>query len=173
MPLPNPADETRFADAFRRARILGLALCYGTIVPYGLVWFLAVFNGDAARFGEALGGAYPLPLDRPVVLLLLALAAAELAAVPFVGRFFAAQARRQTDLGSALQRLLNGHVVACALLEAVAVYGLVMGFVEGPGAAPLTLAMLLVPPVAYPFLVAGETAWRQALESPAAGVIRG
>ena len=60
-----------------------------------------------------------------------------------------------------------------ALLEAVAVYGLVMGFVEGPGIAPLTLAMLLVPPVAYPFLVPGEAAWRQSLESPAAGVIRG
>lgn len=173
MTLPNPADETRFAEAFRRARVLGLALCYGTILPYGLVWFLAAFQGDAARLREALGGTFALPLDRPVVLILLALAAAELAATPLVARFFAAQARRQADLGSALQRLLNGHVVACALLEAVAVYGLVMGFVEGPGTAPLTLAMLLVPPVAYPFLVPGESAWRQAVELPTAGVIRG
>lgn len=129
MPLPDPADETRFAEAFRRARILGLALCYGTILPYGLVWFLAAFQGDAARFREALGGA--------------------------------------------LHRLLNGHVVACALLEAVAVYGLVMGFVEGPGTAPLTLAMLLVPPVAYPFLVPGEAAWREAVAGPTGGLIRG
>lgn len=173
MPLPNPADETRLAEAFRRARILGLALCYGTVLPYGTVWFLAAFQGDAARFGEALGGALPLPLDRPVVLALLALAAVELAAVPFVARFFAAQARRQGDLGGALHRLLNGHVVACALLEAVAVYGLVMGFAEGPGTAPLTLAMLLVPPVAYPFLVPGEAAWREALEGPMGGLVRG
>lgn len=173
MPLPDPADETRFAEAFRRARILGLALCYGTILPYGLVWFLAAFHGDAARFREALGGALPLPLDRPVVFLLLALAAAELAAAPLVARFFAAQARRQADLGRALHRLLNGHVVACALLEAVAVYGLVMGFVEGPGTAPLTLAMLLVPPVAYPFLVPGEAAWREAVAGPTGGLIRG
>lgn len=173
MPLPNPSDEARFSEAFRRARILGLALCYGTVLPYGIVWFMAAFHGDAARLGEALGGAFPVPLDRPVVLALLALAAAELAAVPFVARFFAAQARRQADLDQTLQRLLNGHVVACALLEAVAVYGLVLGFAEGPGTAPLTLAMLLAPAVAYPFLVPGEAAWRETVESSTAGLIRG
>ena len=84
MPFQDPVDETRFAEAFRRARLLGLALCYGTIIPYVVVWFLAAFNGDGALLKEALEGAYPLPLDRPVVLTLLALATAELAAVTFV-----------------------------------------------------------------------------------------
>ncbi|OQA34642.1 MAG: hypothetical protein BWY56_01858 [Acidobacteria bacterium ADurb.Bin340] len=173
MPFQDPVDETRFAEAFRRARLLGLALCYGTIIPYVVVWFLAAFNGDGALLKEALEGAYPLPLDRPVVLTLLALATAELAAVPFVARGFAAQARRQTDLSRALQRLLNGHVIACALLEAVAVYGLVMGFAEGPGTAPLTLAMLLVPAVAYPFLVHGEPTWRAVAGTVVGGANRG
>lgn len=156
----SPESEALYTSFRRRAQVLGFALCYGVVVPYLAVWVMVAFQGDLPAALEALRGPSPMPWGQPVLQALILLATAQVVAAALLRGRFLAQARLEPTLQRALQRLTSGQVVLCALLEAVAIYGLVLAFVVGPGAAPLTLLLLAVPPMTYPLVVPGEAAWR-------------
>lgn len=156
----SPESEAVFQSFRRRAQILGIALCYGVLVPYLAIWAMVVFQGDLPTLMAALRGNPPVPWGHPVVQALALLAGSQVAGAFLLRSRFLAQAKAERTLPGALQRLTSGHVVLCALLEAVAIYGLVLAFVAGPGTAPLTLLLMAVPPMAYPLVVPGEEAWQ-------------
>ncbi len=60
--------------------------------------------------------------------------------------------------------LRTGSIIACALVEAVAINGLVLGFVLGPALASLSLILMLVPPCYCLLNLPQEAAWRDSCE---------
>ena len=137
-------------------RILAFAMCYGGPAVCALVYAVAVLEG---RWGLFLQGPGTVPWQNPLVLGLLAASAITLAGAFVLPGVLTLNPQRNNL--PPLTVLRTRCIVGFAMLEAVAIYGLVLGFVLGTAVATLTLALLLVPPILCPFVLPGETQWRE------------
>lgn len=147
--------EKELQAALRVTRLITLAICLGGPVLYILVYGMVVLKGQWALF---LQGFDQVPWRTPLVLVLLALSATTLAGAFRLPRTLATgQPQKRLP---ALLALRTGSIIACALVEAVAIYGLVLGFVLGPTVAPLSLALMLVPPCYCLLNLPQEGTWR-------------
>jgi F0F1-type ATP synthase membrane subunit c/vacuolar-type H+-ATPase subunit K len=148
--------EKELQTALRSTRILALAMCCGGPASYIAVYGLTVLDGRWERFLQGLGS---IPWQQPVVPALLAVSAMTLAGVfalpGLLGRVRSAQASQPP-----LAVLRARSIISYALLEAVAIYGLVLGFIVGPAAASLSLVLMLAPPVLGLTLMPSEPVWR-------------
>jgi|GEM_PF-4165703 len=162
MPL-DPEVEALLDLSYRKARIAGLAICYGAVASYLVVCFVAVFRSDAFLLLQSLQGKPGVPWHHPLVLGLMILTVTQLAFLPTLRGVLMGKAARANQ-AAAMPLAFSATVVLCALLETVAIYGLVLCFAMGPAAAPLSLLMMLIPPVAYPLLVPQRDAWQSLAE---------
>ncbi len=159
MPALSPDDRLQFQRAWLLTRLVAWALCFGAPAVYALVFALTVLKGPwavALRLG--------IPWTHPAVLGTVFLSVGTLGAAFLLGPLFMNQLRREPSLPRAVAVSRQGTVVSCALLESVAIFGLVAGVLAGPGAAPLALLLFLVPPAGYLILVPGPQAWLAVLE---------
>lgn len=138
------------------SRIIAFALCFGAPMMYLFLLVRITFHGD---FGPMLAGFHGVPWGDLRVIVLCSLSVATLAGAPLISAMFWGRANRATTTGELLGKLRTGHIILCALLESVAIYGLVLGFLIGPGAGPLCLLMILVPPLGYLLLIPGSRSW--------------
>lgn len=162
----DPEVEGLLNLSFKKARLVGLALCYGAIASYLVVFFVAAFHGDAALLLRSLQGNPGVPWRHPLVLVLVILTITQLAFLPTLRGVLLAKAAQAKHVAAAMPQAFSATVILCALLETVAIYGLILGFAVGPATAPLSLLMMLMPPVAYPLLIPQREAW----QSLAAGI---
>lgn len=160
MPALNPTDRAQFAQGWAVTRMVALALCFGAPLAYAVVLVTAVLKGNLAHL---LTG--PIPWSHPAVLGALFLSLGSLGGAVLVAPLFQGRLRRNPELVLALALSRQATVVTCALLESVAIFGLVAGVLAGPGAAPLALALFLVPPAGYVLLVPGAQTWLDLLEA--------
>ncbi len=160
MPALSPDDQRQFLRAWTLTRLLAWALCFGAPLVYALVFAMTVLTGpltQAFRVG--------VPWTHPAVLGTACLSVGTLGAMFLLGPLFMNQLRRDPTLARAVAVSRQATVVSCALLESVAIFGLVAGMLAGPGAAPLALLLFLVPPAGYLILVPGPQAWLAVLEA--------
>ncbi len=137
------------------ARLLGFALCFLAPAIYLLVLVLVVFHGDLRPL---FAGFHTVPWGDLRIIVLSMTGLALVAAGPFLVHQFWVRAHAAATAEELFASLRTGHVIHCALLESVAIFGLVIGFTVGPAAGPVCLVLLLVPPVGYPLLVPGARA---------------
>lgn len=152
MTLP-PDLEARVQSRYQLARIVGLGTCYAAPAIYAVLLFLVPLQGHLG----ALRDITAVPWSNPLTLGLLIVTAGNLGTTFVMKEILLAPARTP-------ERLFTVHVVLCALLEAVAIVGLVMGLVLGAPAAPLAFLLLLVPAALYPFVLPTRETWRTHLE---------
>lgn len=158
----NEPQEQELKTGLLVTRILAFALCYASPVLYALVYGIAVLTNRWSLFLQGFG---TVPWTNPLVLGLLTVSATTLAgAFLLPDLLLRAQLRMKLP---PLPALRTRSLIAFAMLEAVAIYGLVLGFVVGPPVASLTLALLLVPPAACPLLLGSEEQWRERLRDHA------
>jgi len=158
MSLTEP-QEKELQAALRVTRIIALAICLGGPVIYILVYGMVVLKGQWSLF---LQGFKQVPWGKPLVLALLALSATTLAGAFRLPRTLATGQPQQQF--PPLIALRTGSIIACALVEAVAINGLVLGFVLGPALASLSLILMLVPPCYCLLNLPQEAAWRDSCE---------
>lgn len=151
------AQEKELQTALRVTRILAMAMCCGGPAAYLVVYGLAVLQGNWGLFLQGFGH---VPWSQPIVPALLAVSAMTLAGAFVLPGILAARQAQQPPLAALRAR----SVISCALLEAVAIYGLVLGFVAGPAVASLSLILMLVPPALSLALLPSEAAWREVCE---------
>jgi len=154
--IPSEAQEKELRTTLLVLRIQAFAMCYAAPGIYAVVYGLAVLQG---RWNHFLQGFGAVPWANPLVLGLLAVSLTTLTAAFSVPRFL--PQRR------GLAGLRTRGTLAFALVETVAVFGLVLGFLLGPPAASLVLALLLVPSVFCPLLMVSEEQAREALHDHA------
>lgn len=159
MPALSPDDRLHFQRAWSLTRILGWVLCLGAPMAYALVFIFTVVKGSLRQ-----GFRLQIPWTHPAVLGTVFLSLGALGAALLLGPWFMNQLRREPTLSRAVAVSRQATVVSCALLESVAIFGLVAGMVVGPGATPLVFLLFLVPPVGYLMLVPGPQAWLAVLE---------
>lgn len=157
----SPAFLDTFRQHWMRLRIIGLAICVGAPLTYLGVLLLIALRGDP---GPHLAGWRTIPASDPLVLVCLLLALQGLAAPTIVSGIFARKVSEAATFKEALNHVQIAHVVSCALLETLALLGLVLGFLR-PAAAPLSLGLILATPLAYGALVKGFDDWRAVLET--------
>ncbi len=160
MPALTPDDRRQFQQAWTLTRLLAWVLCFGAPLVYVLVFAMTVVKGPvlpSLRLG--------VPWTHPAVLGSAFLAAGTLGATFLLAALFMNQLRRDPTLSRAVAISRQATVVSCALLESVAIFGLVAGMLAGPGATPLALLLFLVPPAGYLILVPGPEAWLAVLEA--------
>ena len=157
MPL-NPEQEEGLQSGLRLTRILAFALCYASTAIYAVLFALSVLQGRWEAFFQ---GFRAVPWQNPAVLVLLAIAAGTLALTFALPGILLGFLRRTQPVLKALHFCC---LAIFALLESVAIYGLVLGFIAGPAVASLSLLLLLVPPAACPLVMPGEAKWREEFE---------
>lgn len=160
MPALSPDDRLQFQRAWTLTRLLAWVLCFGAPLVYALVFAMTVLKGPLAQ-ALRLG----VPWHHPAVLGTGFLSLGTLGAAFLLNPLFLNQLRREPTLARAVAISRQATVVSCALLESVAIFGLVAGMLAGPGAAPLALLLFLVPPAGYLILVPGPQAWLAVLEA--------
>lgn len=139
-------------NALRTARILAFALGVGAPLCYLGMIVATVLGGRPAHF---LAGFAGLPWANPMLAVLLAVSAVNLALAFLLPDRLAAR-----QPGDRFARLRSALILRCALLESVAIFGLVLAFVLGPCAATLALLMALVPIVGTLLNFPKEAEWR-------------
>jgi F0F1-type ATP synthase membrane subunit c/vacuolar-type H+-ATPase subunit K len=133
-------------------RVLGFSLCFLAPAIYLLLLVQMVFHGDPHPL---VAGFHSVPWGDLRIIVLSMASLALLAAGPFLVQQFWARADAAGTAADLFASLRTGHIVHCALMESVAIFGLVLGFTVGSAAGPVCLMMLLVPPVGYLLLVPG------------------
>ena len=164
MPPLSSDDRIQFERAWVLTRLLALALCFGAPVMYAVVYLAA---GMQAGLSEGLRRG--IPWSHPAVLGSVILSAGILGTAILLGPLFQGRLRRDPTLFRAVAVSRQATVVSCALLESVAIFGLVAGILAGPGTAPLVFLLFLVPPVGYLVLVPGPQVWLAILEGATRG----
>lgn len=140
-PQPPPSLEANR----RTTRIIAFALWVAPLI-YLFVFTKAVLHGDPRAFLAPLGAA---PWSRPELPVLVALGA--MMPVPAFLLRHAQLEKASTLQGLARwERERTAMILAMALLESVAIFGLVLGFIAGPAAAPVTALLSVVPLVLSP-----------------------
>jgi len=128
------AQERELQSALKVARILALAMGFGGPAAYFVVYGLAVLEGHWERFFLGLAD---VPWQNPVVLALLVVSIGTLAGAFLLPALLGASQAHLPPLAA----LRTRSIISYALLEAVSIYGLVLGFVAGPSAASLSLLL--------------------------------
>jgi hypothetical protein len=157
MPL-NPEQEEGLQSALRLTRILAFALCYASIAIYVALYALQVLQGRWTAFFQ---GFQVVPWRSPLVLALVVVSAGTIALAYALPGILLGVLQRSQPI---LKALHSCSLAVFALLESVAIYGLVLGFVAGPAVASLSLLLLLVPPLLCPLMMPSEAKWRDAFE---------
>ena len=138
------------------ARVIGFALCIGAPAVYLFLLIQTAFHGNyqplVASFHGVLWGDL-------WIIVLSSIGVAILAVGPLISAYYWAQANKATTAAEVFSHLRTGHIIHCALLESIAIFGLVLGFVVGQSAGPLCFLMILAPPVGYLLLVPGRQSW--------------
>ncbi len=134
------------------ARAIGFAVCFLAPAIYLILLVQIAFHGDSRPL---LAGFHTVPWGDLRIIVLSMAGLALLAAGPFVVQQFWIRANVADTAASLFSNLRTGHIIHCALLESVAVFGLVLGLLIGPAAGPVSLVMLLAPPVGYLLFVPG------------------
>jgi Kef-type K+ transport system membrane component KefB len=133
----------------RVTRIIAFALWFANVVYFG-IYTLVVLQGRPGAFFASPASA---PWGNPVLPVLLALGAITPVPALLLRHVLLGRAAAVEDL---LQRILverTAMIVSAAMFESVGICGLVLGFIAGPAAAPLSALLLLVPLAAIPFLL--------------------
>ncbi|MBL0313435.1 MAG: hypothetical protein IPP78_12140 [Holophagaceae bacterium] len=133
-------------------RILGFSLCFLAPAIYLALLVQMTFHGN---YHPLFAGFHTVPWGDLRIIVLSMAGLALLAAGPLLTRQFWVLANKATSTAGLFANLRTGHIVHCALLESVAIFGLALGLTVGPAAGPVCLIMLLIPPVGYLLLVPG------------------
>lgn len=149
---PTDAQEPDFQKALQVARILALALGIGAPLSYLLVLVVAALGGNPRML---LVGFSELPWSNPILPVFLVLSASTLGLSFLLPDLMAAK-----QMGDRLGRLRTRLIMRCALMESVAIFGLVLSFLLGPAAATLSLLLILVPMVGTVLVFPNEAEWR-------------
>lgn len=151
------------------ARVIGFTLCFLAPGMYILLLVQMAFHGNPRPF---LAGFHSVPWGDLRIIVLSMVSLALLAAGPYLVQQFWARANAAETVEGLFANLRTGHIIHCALLESIAVFGLVLGLTVGPAVGPVCLVMLAVPPVGYLLLVPGARS-RMRLLSLRAGQLPG
>lgn len=150
-----PSQET----ALRVAQIVAVATCVGAPCTYLLVLLLARFEGNFGMFAAALTGTQAW--THPMSLGLMAVSGASLSALGAVDLLV-----KTPRHGAPWNRLKMRTIVQSALLESVAVYGLVLGFIQNPPPMALVLALVLTPILGIVWVFPTAARWDALLTRP-------
>jgi len=121
-----PTDEA-LHKGHRTAVYICCAMIASVFVYMGVAEFLAAQNAPFHGYSPVPGDIY-----NKLRLILLALALADLALIPFLhNRVLSAGNRSSTSSVSSYQRLISASMVSFALCESIAVYGLVLFLLNG------------------------------------------
>lgn len=148
---PAEAQEQELRTTLLVLRLQAFAMCYAAPLVYAAIYGVAVLQG---RWSLFLQGFAAVPWTNPLVPALLVMALATLGAAFLVPRLL--------PLRPGLPGLRTRSTLTFALIETVAIFGLVLGFLLGPGVATPVLALLLVPPAFCPLLLTSEDQAREA-----------
>lgn len=157
--------EHEVRTALLITRVIGFAMCYAGPAVYIFVLGIVVLGGQWEAYFQSWAG---VPWQHPVLLALLAAAG-----MTFVAAFVVPSLLLRGAMSSstpAITVLRTRSIITFALLEAIAIYGLVLGFVAGASAAPLSLVLMLVPPVGGLALMPREEVWREAATRSSLGL---
>jgi len=138
---PDPISlEQKYEKALKSSLLIGRiivsVLCFGTTLLYLLVYTLAVLKGNPSGFAV---GYARIPFNSPPLIVLLVLSA-----LTFIGVLVGLtwyQSRASLKAKTAVIAHTVSIGLASALLETVAIYGLVLGFMFGPDLSTLTLTL--------------------------------
>jgi len=117
-------------------RIIVSVLCFATTLLYLMVYTFAVLKGNPRGFGV---GFTKVPFDSPPIIVLLILSALTFIGVLVGLTWFQSRASLKPKTAVLAHTVSIG--LASALLETVAIYGLVLGFMFGPDLATITLTL--------------------------------
>ncbi len=158
MPL-SPVQENELQQALRASRVIAGVVCYGTTLLYVAVFALKVLGGNWRQY---LIGFSQVPWGNVFMLSLLAVSILSLGATVLLRNRLGSTGKFQTSPTLILLRVRS--ILICALLESIAIYGLVMGIVIGPHVATLALFFFAAPILGAPFLLPGKAEWRREFE---------
>lgn len=119
-------------------RVVVAVICFLMVSMYALVYTIAVLKGDPSGFFV---GFNKVPFASPPIIILLTISAVTFAGVIIGLRRFLTQASLRGT--KAVTTFTIAMVLASAFLETIAIYGMTIGFMFGPEASTLTLAMFL------------------------------
>lgn len=154
-----PDQETSLRTTLLVGRILVSAICFAAVAMYAVVFSIAVLRNDLSAF--AIGFA-KVPFAQPAVMTLLVVSLLTFTAVLVAKRRYDTRACPRPTSVSSMN--LVSVIAASALLETIAIYGLVLGFMFGPDLASLTLAMLLATVLGGILIFPRQQAWRSVHE---------
>ena len=137
-------------------RSIGFAVCFAAPALYLFLLIQTAFHGN---YHPLLAGFHGVLWGDLRIIILSSVGLAILAAGPMISAGFWSRANKATAVSDLFAHLRTGHFIHCAMLESVAIFGLVLGFTVGQAAGPLCLVMILVPPVGYLLLVPGARSW--------------
>ena len=137
------------------ARSIWLALCFGTPAVLLFAFNVQVLQGHPASF---LTGFASIPWRNPLVLGMLTLSVATLIALALLPERLSNLDRFKAS--PIFSRLLIRHVLTCGLLESIAIYGFLLGFVLDATLASLSLVLMLVPMGVGCIIFPNEHDWR-------------
>lgn len=149
------------------ARVIGFSLCFLAPAIYLLLLVQMAFHGNPRPL---VAGFHSVPWGDLRIIVLSMAGLTLLAAGPYLVHRFWARANAAETAEGVFANLRAGHILHCAMLESVAIFGLVLGFTVGTGAGPVCLVMSLVPPVGYLLFVPGARPRLRLLSLRAAGL---
>ncbi|HJU83998.1 MAG TPA: hypothetical protein VJ600_07285 [Holophagaceae bacterium] len=147
----SPGAPPSTLEANRRVtRIIAFALWMAVWI-YVFIFVQQVLQGRAIGFLAPLGS---VPWDNPMTVILAAVGVMDIPVAILLRHRLLEQAARAPEGPQrwALER--SGMIIGYALLEAIAIFGLVLGFaLHNPAVAPLSGLMFLVPLIGQPLLL--------------------
>jgi F0F1-type ATP synthase membrane subunit c/vacuolar-type H+-ATPase subunit K len=149
MAMGNGSDPNLLQAQRLTTRVIAFGL-WMAVGIYVVIFAMVVLKGDPMGFFAPIGGA---PWGQILLPVLCAMAATLPAAAFVLRRVFLARAQAAPDQATRCNLERTAMIVAAALFESVAVFGLVLGFVLGPATAPVAALMFLVPLFGIPFLL--------------------
>jgi hypothetical protein len=135
--------------------IITVAICFTSPMAFAAVYLLVALEGDTDRLRANVA---VIPWTHPLVapLLLAALCLTAFAVALSRGQI-PIPALNHASFGARRTR----HLLTCAMFEAPALLGLVLGMLLGPDVAPLTLVLFLIPPIGGVLIFPREEQWRE------------
>lgn len=120
------------------ARVVTLVLCFWLVLVYAIVYSTAILKGDIRGFLVGLSGSL---FKEPSVIILLTISLLTLIAVVAGEKWYFNKFSPKPSSAAVVNLAII--TLASVMLETIAVYGLVLGFMFGPKSASLSLLLLL------------------------------
>jgi len=153
MPL-NPNQETSFQESLRISRILWTILTFVSPTAYFFVYAVRLLQGNTSFF---LIGFNSVPWSNPVVIAMLTVSVLDVLAIVFIPNM-AMKSPKNRNLPFH-QKLRIRLVISLALLNAIAIYGLILGNTIGKSVATLSLVMFFFPILGGFLYFPSEQSW--------------